>query len=157
MQTANVTELLSTLREGDREAVDVLFPLLYDELHGLANQRMARERNDHTLSPTALVHEAYLKLVDQTQTDWKNRSHFFGVASMVMRRILINYARDRRAEKRGGGVDVVTLMDGDAVQEIRSDDLLALDDALDELAAESERAGSVVGRLHRTAAAATAA
>lgn len=140
----NITALLGDLKGGDQEAVDILFPLLYDELHVMAQRRLSAERRDHTLSPTALVHEAYLKLVDQTRTDWENRAHFFGIAALVMRRILISYARQRTAERRGGDAEVVTLLDGDVAREARTDDLLALDEALDRLSDVSERAGKVV-------------
>lgn len=140
----DITAILADLRSGDPRAVDVLFPVLYDELRILAERRLNRERRDHTLSPTALVHEAYLKLIDQTRTNWENRAHFFGIAAMAMRRILINYARQRNAEKRGGDAEVVTLVDGDVAREARSDDLLALDEALDRLSEVSERAANVV-------------
>ena len=140
----DITALLGEVRNGERAAVDVLFPVLYDELRRLAEHRLSRERRDHTLSPTALVHEAYLKLIDQTRTDWENRAHFFGIAALVMRRILINYARERSAEKRGGGVEVVTLMEGDVARETSPRDLLTLDAALKRLSAVSERAARVV-------------
>ena len=140
----DITALLGDLQSGDPEAVDVLFPLLYDELRVLAQRRLGGERRDHTMSPTALVHEAYLKLVDQSRTDWENRAHFFGIAALAMRRILISYARQRKAEKRGGDAEVVTLMDGEVAREARPEELISLDEALDRLAEVSERAAEVV-------------
>lgn len=140
----DITALLGEIKNQERAAVDVLFPVLYDELRRLAEHRLNHERRDHTLSPTALVHEAYLKLIDQTRTDWENRAHFFGIAALAMRRILINYARDRSAEKRGGGVEVVTLLEGDIARETSPRDLLTLDAALERLSAVSERAARVV-------------
>lgn len=140
----DITALLEGLQSGDQDAVDALFPLLYDELHFLAERKLSEERADHTLNPTALVHEAYLKLIDQTRTTWKNRAQFFGIASLAMRRILMNYARQRQADKRGGYLEVVTLLDGDIIRETRTEDLLALDEALVRLADISERASKVV-------------
>ena len=139
----DITALLRDLRSGAPEAVDVLFPLLYDELHALAQRQLRGERDDHTLNPTALLHEAYLRLVDQTRTDWANRAHFFGIASLIMRRILINYARDRKAARRAGG-EVVTLVDDDVAREARPAELLALDEAIDRLERVSTRACNVV-------------
>jgi RNA polymerase sigma factor (TIGR02999 family) len=97
----NVTKLLIELSNGDREAVDLLLPVIYDELRKLAANYLRRERPDHTLQPTALVHEAYLRLVDQTRVNWQNRAHFFGVAAQIMRRLLVDHARKHNAEKRG--------------------------------------------------------
>lgn len=140
----DITALLVDLQEGDREAMDLLFPLLYDELHRMAQQQLRGERPDHTFSPTSLVHEAYLKLIDQTRTNWTNRAHFFGIASLAMRRILINHARKQNALKRGGGAEVITLSDGDVGREARTAELLDLDEALDRLERLSERASKVV-------------
>src|SRR5688500_5274234 len=94
-----VTQLLIDLSKGDERAIDELLPHVYGELRKLAAAYMSRERSGHTLQPTALVHETYLKLINQRQVDWKNRAHFFGLAAEIMRRILVNHARDRRAEK----------------------------------------------------------
>ena len=109
MPSADLTALLAEAQAGDRAAVDAILPLVYDQLEQMARRRLRGERDGHTLDTAALVHEAYLKLVDQTRADWKSRSHFLGVASLAMRRILVNYARDRRAAKRGG--DAVAVVD----------------------------------------------
>ena len=98
-----VTQLLIDWSRGDEDARDQLFPVVYQQLRRLAGARMRRERRDHSLQPTALVHEAYLRLIDQRQVDWRDRAHFFGAAAVMMRRILVNQARDRAAAKRGGG------------------------------------------------------
>lgn len=140
-----VTVLLLELGQGDESAFGELLPLVYDELHGLAHGRLRGERAGHTLNTTALVHEAYLKLVDQTRVQWQNRAHFFAIASMAMRRILINYAEARSAAKRGGGVEPVTFVE--ELQEMtdeRADELLALDEALRRLERFNERGAMVV-------------
>ena len=111
-----------------------MLPLVYDELRRLARAFLARERSGHTLQATALVHEAYLRLVDQRQVDWTNRAQFVGVAAVMMRRILVNHARDRAADKRGGEAERVSLSLADAIGEAPSVDLIALHDALDALA-----------------------
>ena len=132
-KTAGITQLLIDLSKGDERAVDELLPLVYGELRRLAAAYMSRERVGHTLQPTALVHETYLKLIDQRQVDWKNRAHFFGLAAEIMRRILVNHARDRRAEKRGGLAQKVSLsvaVDAAARQDL---DVLALHEALNRL------------------------
>src|SRR5262245_57516148 len=116
----DVTTLLCAWRDGDREALDRLIPLVYDELHRLANRSLRRERSDHTLQPTALVHEAYLRLIDQTRVDWKNRAHFFGVAAQLMRRILVDYARTRYAGKRGGSARRLSLEELGSLPEERA-------------------------------------
>ena len=130
----NVTQLLIELSNGDRNAVDLLLPVIYDELRKLAANYLRRERPDHTLQPTALVHEAYLRLVDQTRVNWQNRAHFFGVAAQIMRRLLVDHARKHNAEKRGQDFQKLSLDENvdRAVQ--RSADLIALDDALAALA-----------------------
>jgi RNA polymerase sigma factor (TIGR02999 family) len=104
-----VTELLTAANQGDSSAREELVPLVYAELRRLARRRLARERPDHTLQPTALVHEAYVRLIDQPRVDWQNRFQFFAVASEIMRRVLVDYARRRQAAKRGGAVVQVTL------------------------------------------------
>src|SRR5258708_6653281 len=101
VEPENVTRLLIQLTNGDQQAVDALLALIYDELRRLAASYLRRERPDHTLQPTALVHEAYMRLIDQTQVNWQNRAHFFGVAAQMMRRILVDHARVHNAEKRG--------------------------------------------------------
>lgn len=135
----DVTALLGRLASGNAEVVDSLMPLVYDELRAMARRQLRRERVNHTLSATALVHEAYLKLVDQKNVDWKNRAHFYAIASQAMRRILINYAHRRRAGKRGGGEALVTFDEELAPVESRAEDLLQLDEALERLQVMSER------------------
>jgi RNA polymerase sigma factor (TIGR02999 family) len=138
-----VTRLLLDLQRGDAEASGQLVPLVYAELHGLAVHYMRNERGDHTLQPTALVHEAYLRLVDQRAVSWQNRSHFFGIASQAMRRILVDHARRKRASKREGG-ERITLDESVAEAPERPVDLIALDDALCKLAALDPRQARVV-------------
>lgn len=132
----NVTKLLIKLTDGNEAVLEDLLPLIYDELRQLASRYLRRERRDHTLQPTALVHEAYMKLVDQTQVRWQNRAHFFGVAAQIMRRILVDHARRHTAEKRGGAAEVLPLEEEILV--VASDEkgveLLALDEALENLA-----------------------
>lgn len=126
-----VTRLLLAWNAGDRSALERLMPLVYDELRRLAELHFRRERVGHTLQPTAVVHEAYFRLVDQTRVTWKNRGHFFAVASQAMRRILVDHARARAADKRGGGEKRVTLQNVEAAAEpVEGLDLLALDEAL---------------------------
>jgi RNA polymerase sigma-70 factor (ECF subfamily) len=140
-----VTALLRRLAQDPQGRVaDQLLPLVYDELRTIAAARLRAERDGHTLSATALVHEAYLKLVDQKQADWKNRAHFFAIAARVMRRVLLDYAIARQAGKRGGGAAVITLAEGDAVQESNLDDVIAIDDALKKLAVLDPRGARVV-------------
>lgn len=139
-----VTQLLVAYGNGQREALDQLLPLVYQELHRIAELRMRRERRDHTLNATALVHEAYIKLMDQGEMTWQNRAHFFAISSRVMRQILIDYARKHNAEKRGAG-QPHTLLDGKQISlGERTDELLALDEALERLSALDERLGRVV-------------
>ena len=130
----SVTEILHEVQQGNRAAADRLLPAVYDELRELAAGYLGRERQDHTLQPTALVHEAYLKLVDQTQVDWRGRTHFFAVGAMAMRRILVDAARRRRAAKHGGGLQRITLDESVVVGPERDEDVLAVDDALVKLA-----------------------
>lgn len=130
-----VTELLVDWSNGDQEALNKLIPLVYDELRKLASRFLRRERSDHTLQTTALVHEAYLKLVDQKDATWQNRAQFFAVASQVMRRILVDYARRHLASKRGGGYYKLTLDEGLVSSGEKDIELLALDQALDRLEA----------------------
>lgn len=140
----DITRMLAELTGGNQDVVNALLPLIYDELHGMADNQLRRERKDHTLNATALVHEAYLKLVDQSRVSWQNRAHFLGVASQAMRRILINYAEQRRALKRGGEM-VATTFDDDLVpRETRADQLIDLDEALTRLKALNGRQASVV-------------
>lgn len=140
----DITDLLLAWRAGDRRALDALLPLVYEELRHIAHRQLGRERPEHTLGTTALVHEAYLKLVDQTRAQWTDRAHFFAVAARAMRRILVDYARRHRALKRGGPLVRVSLGDATALAEQRSDVLLALDEALGRLAELDERLSRVV-------------
>jgi len=129
----DVTALLGEWSRGSRTALDQLLPLVYAELHRVAARRLRNERADHTLQPTALVHEVFIRLVDQRQGDWQNRAHFFGVAAQVMRRILVDHARRHRAGKRGDGLRCVSL---DQAADVAASDgmpVLALDQALDRL------------------------
>ena len=129
----NVTNLLLRWGDGDREALDALTPLVYDELRKLASRYLRRERPDHTLSSTALVHEAYMKLIDQRHVQWQNRNQFFGLASEMIRRILVDHARARLTSKRGGQVYKLSLDEALAAAEEKDLDLVALDDALKSL------------------------
>lgn len=140
---SDVTRLLQELEGGSNEAADALVPLVYDELHQMAVHYMRRERDDHTLQPTALVHDAYMRLVDQRGAGWQNRAHFFGIASRAMRRILVDHARKKRSAKRDGG-QRITLDASVAVQPEASVDILALDEALVRLAALDPRQARVV-------------
>ena len=132
--SGQVTELLVRWQGGDREALDALMPLVYSELRRLANSYLQRERSDHTLQSTALVHEAYVRMVDQNLPQWQNRAHFFAVAAQLMRQILVDYARSHRAAKRGGGACKVTLTDAASRPQRVDIDVVALDDALKSLA-----------------------
>lgn len=140
----NVTELLLEWQQGDREALDRLTPLVYDELRRIAHRYVQMERNGHTLETTALVNEAYLRLVGGQKIDWQNRSHFFAVTAQVMRHILIDHARRRRYMKRGGEVQRVSLEEANAMTEVRAAELVALDEALDALAKLDPRKSRVV-------------
>ncbi len=142
--TSEVTQLLLNWSDGDKQAVDKLMPLVYDELYRLATSYMRRESSEHTLQSTALVNEAYLKLVDQTRVNWQNRSHFFGIASQVMRRILVDYARRNLAEKRGGNAETISLDDAVIFKREKSSEIIALDEALKSLAKIDERRQKVV-------------
>ncbi len=129
-----MTQLLIQLTDGDRAVLDELLPLIYDELRSLAANYLRRERVGHTLQPTALVHEAYLRLVNQTQVRWQNRAHFFGVAAQMMRRILVDHARAHHADKRGSDAPRLSLDENIEVADERATELLALDEALTTLA-----------------------
>ena len=145
--STTVTQLLLDLGRGDRTALDRLLPLVYNELRNLATRYMRQERSGHTLQPTALIHEAYIRLADQRQLQWVNRAHFFGVAATLMRSILLENARARGAEKRGAGKQKVALDDAIAVSAATSPNLVALDDALKELAEIDPRKSRVI-ELH---------
>jgi RNA polymerase sigma-70 factor (ECF subfamily) len=139
-----ITDLLLQLRDGGPEAMDRLFPLVYEELRRIAHHRLQGERPDHTLGTTGLVHETYLRLVDQTRVEWRDRAHFFRVASWAMRRILVDYARRYRALRRGGGLRRMELEEDDAMVAERGERLVALDEALERLAGVSKRMSEVV-------------
>jgi RNA polymerase sigma factor (TIGR02999 family) len=139
-----ITDLLLQASGGDGAAIDRLVPLVYPELRRIAHHALRREGADHTLGTTGLVHEAYLKLVDQTRAGWRDRVHFFAVAALAMRRILVDYARRHRRAKRGGGQRRVTLDESAVSLDERSENLIALDEALTRLAALNPRLGRVV-------------
>lgn len=142
----NLTHLLRASASGERHDLDALMAAIYNDLHRLARAHMSRERGDHTLQPTALVNEAYLKLIDQRNTDWKDRVHFFAVASRIIRRILVDHAREKHALKRGGGAGERVSMESveGAASPVAGVDVIALDEALAELAEIDERQAKVV-------------
>jgi RNA polymerase sigma factor (TIGR02999 family) len=142
--TTAITDHLLKARSGDREARDRLFEAVYQELRRIAHHALRHERGDHTLSTTGLVHEAYFKLVDQSRVEWRDRAHFFGIASRAMRQILVEYARRRHAVKRGGRAMVVALEEGMVPAEERAGALLAVDEALSRLAAHDTGLAQVV-------------
>ncbi len=142
--TPNVTQLLLAWRAGDSAALEALAPVIHQELHRAAHRYMAGERMGHVLQTTALVNEAYVRLVDWQGVQWQNRAHFFGVAAQMMRRILVDYARDLGRAKRGGGAIRVSLSDVAGVSLERAADLVALDDALTALEAFDHRKSRVV-------------
>jgi RNA polymerase sigma factor (TIGR02999 family) len=128
-----ITQLLIAWNQGDQRARDELMPLIYNELRRLARSHLRRERINHTLQPTALVHEAFLRLIDQSQVNWQNRAHFFGAAARLMRQILINHAEARRAAKRGGEAERISLNDVDQFTVEQGLDLAALNGAMEKL------------------------
>ncbi|HSM60507.1 MAG TPA: ECF-type sigma factor [Longimicrobiales bacterium] len=140
----DVTLILSDLSAGDRDALDRILPVLYEDLRALASRELRRERPDHTLNATALVHESYLKLVQLDRMSWQSRAHFFGAAAGVMRRLLIDHARRRTAGKRGGGDEPLSLDDVVAAAAEAPTALLALDEALARLESLNERQARVV-------------
>jgi RNA polymerase sigma-70 factor, ECF subfamily len=140
----DVTLLLGQLARGDELAASKLIPIVYDELHRLAAAYMRRERLDHTLQPTALVNEAYLKLIEQKEVDWQGRTHFFGIAAQIMRRILIDHARTHLRDKRGGGTIPVPLEETLVFAPEKSAELLRLDASLERLAKRDPRQGKIV-------------
>ena len=140
----DVTALLMAWRDGDEAALRQLTPLVYDELHRLAERCMRGERAGHALQTTALVNEAYIRLVDSSRVRWQNRAHFFAIAAQLMRRILVDFARRRRYLKRGGNCLQITLADGLDVATNENPDLVAVDDALQELSKVDARKAQVV-------------
>jgi RNA polymerase sigma factor (TIGR02999 family) len=141
---AEVSELLQAWGTGDRAALDKLIPLVYEELRVMARRYMNRENPAHTLQTTALINEAYLRLVGQKDVAWQNRAHFFGVAATAMRHILVDYARSRQAAKRGGQLRIVSLDEAATVGDERAAEVVALDDALKNLASFDQRKSQVV-------------
>ena len=142
---SEITKMLIELTGGNQDVVNEILPHIYDELRRLAGSYLRRERSDHTLQPTALVHEAYMKLIDQKKVKWQNRAHFFGIAAQVMRRILMDHARKHTAEKRGGEAEKLPLEEDILlVSHGRSAELLALDEALEKLAGFDETKAKIV-------------
>jgi len=139
-----ITQLLQRWRDGNREALDALLPLVYEELRRLAHRHLRNERAEHTLQSSALVHEAYLRLLGQDFPHWEGRTHFFAIAAQLMRQILVDYARRHRASKRGSGVCMLTLGDVDALPQRKDVDVVALNDALNSLAEIDPRQSHVV-------------
>lgn len=139
-----LTQLLIDWSNGSQDAVEKLFPLVYEELRRLAHRYMRRERPGHTLQTTAVVHEAYLRLIDQKQVQWQNRAHFFAIAAHMMRRILITHAQNHRYAKRGGGALKISLDEAAILSQARAGELIALDEALKRLAAIDVRRSQVV-------------
>jgi RNA polymerase sigma factor (TIGR02999 family) len=144
MPEANITGILRRWSDGDKDALDELAPLVYTQLRGIAQARLAHERPDHTLQSAELVHEVYLRMVDQTSAHWRDRVHFFAVSSRMIRHILVDHARARRRERRGGGITLLTLNESIDALPQRSTELIALDDALNDLARLDERQSQVV-------------
>lgn len=142
--SSQITDLLSRWRAGDREALDSLMPLVYEELRLLARHYLRMERPDHTLQSTALVHEAFVRLVGQKPPEWKDRKHFYGVAARLMRQILVDHARGHRADKRGGNAIKLGLQDGLMEKESNGFDILALDDSLNRLAQLNPQQSQIV-------------
>jgi RNA polymerase sigma-70 factor (ECF subfamily) len=141
---ADITALLVDWNNGDKSAIERLLPLVERELHRLAHSYMRREDPDHTLQTTALINETYMRLVDQRKVQWQNRAHFFGIAAHIMRRILLNYARDQNRLKRGGREIHVSLSEALVMPTEKDGELIALNDALTKLEAIDERKGKVV-------------
>ena len=145
MSEQPITQLLIELRNGKRETLDEVLPMVYDELRRLASSYLRKERNNHTLQPTALVHEAYLRLMGQSEIEWQNRAHFFGVSARLMREILIDHARSKNRQKRGGEFQTQILLD-DAVSFSKDVqlDVIAVDEALTKLEKLDERQARIV-------------
>ena len=143
-----ITKQLEALRRGDRQAEAILAELVYEDLHARAQQYMRRERPDHTLQPTALVHETFLKLLRNEAIDWQGRAHFLAVASVVMRRILVDHARSHRAGKRAGAKQQVELNDNVAARHLHLDRVLIVDEALDRLTEMDPRQGRLVELMY---------
>ena len=142
--TVEVTQLLLAWRAGDTDALDRLIPLVHTELRRIARGFMRKERVGHTLQTSALVNEAYLRLIDAQNVDWQNRAHFFALAASLMRRVLVDFTRERQARKRGGSAQQVTLDETMAIELGQREDIVAVDEALTALAAVDERKSKVV-------------
>lgn len=140
----NLTQMLKEAQAGKRKSLDDFLPLVYDELKKIAAYKLSLERGNHTLQATALVHEAYLRLIDQHSVDWQNRAHFFAIASEMMRRILVNYAEGHNAQKRGSGQTMISLEDVDHIAAESEVDLIFLDNALTELAVFDQTQAKIV-------------
>ena len=140
----NITELLVGYGQGDKEALDQLMPIVYEELRRQAARYLRKERPGHTLETTALIHEAYVRLVDQRHVQWQNRAHFFGIAAQLMRRILVDHARTKKRVKRGGSDIKVSLADANIAVKGQDLDVVALDEALERLARIDEQQSRVV-------------
>ena len=136
MDQHEVTQLLDAVRDGDRQALDRVMSLVYDEMRKIAAWHLKRERPDHTLQPTELVHEAYMRMVQRESRNWENRAHFLGVATQAIRRVLVEHARARKRDKRGGGAVRVTLSEGTATERNLDIDILMLDEVLTRLGEE---------------------
>ncbi|MEA1949910.1 MAG: sigma-70 family RNA polymerase sigma factor [Planctomycetota bacterium] len=143
-QVSRITGILNEVKQGDRSAWERLLPMVYGELHQIAEKFLRRERSNHTLQPTALVHEAFLKLVDQSSVDWKSRAHFFAISAQAMRRILVDHARGHQAAKRGGGQKRITLDENLIAETGQASNLLLLEDALTKLALLDPRQAKIV-------------
>lgn len=141
---SEITDLLVAWSDGDQTALEKLLPLVEKELHRIASHYMRKEKPGHTLQATALINEAYFRLINQKNVRWQNRAHFFGIAAQLMRRILLNYARDRQRDKRGGAALQVSLSEAALMSAVKSAELIALDEALERLAAIDERKSRVV-------------
>lgn len=144
MKESRITTLLQAHACGDDEAMDELIPLVYNEMHKMAKSRLFGERPDHTYCATALVHEAYLKVVDFNRIDWQNRNHFFAIASQIMRNILVDYAVKQKAQKRGGNRHKVTLGEEHIKREMNLEEIISVDHALKKLEKLDERQAKVV-------------
>lgn len=145
---SDITQMLSRWSEGDQEALDDLLPIVYEQLRKLAHARVQRERSGHTLNTTALVHEAYLKLVGINPVQWKDRAHFFALASGVMRRLLVDYAYRRKTQKRGGDLQRVDLDEERLIPDVDAEKLLELDEALTRLEAQHPRPAKAIEQCY---------
>lgn len=143
-ETHQVTQLLQLVSHGDVKAADALFPLLHKEFLALARKFMSSERVNHTIEPTALVNEAYLRLIDQRKTDWRSKSHFFAIGAKAMRRVLVDHARGKRRDKRGGQAQRIELEDSIALSPSRAEDILAVHEALEKLSELDPRQATIV-------------